>query len=223
MKFDVALAVAWLGRFADAVDAHRDQLTQLDSAIGDGDHGSNMQRGCAAVRTALADAVPATVGTVLVKAGGTLISKVGGASGPLYGSALRAAGKALGDGESASAEQLVEALNVAIAALAKLGAAQPGDKTMLDAWTPAVAALGEAVTGGDGLASAARAAAEAAEQGAAATVPLQARKGRASYLGPRSIGHRDPGASSTVLLFAALAEVTRDAPGATRDAPGAAG
>lgn len=203
---DTATASAWIRAVAAAVEEHRDQLTQLDAAIGDADHGANMSRGFTAVVAALAEFEPVTVGDVLVKTGSTLMSTVGGASGPLYGTAFRAAGKAL-TGPTASPEQLVAALHAATAAVTQLGAATLGDKTMLDALAPAVTALEEAVFHGADLSAAAAAAAKAAEDGAHSTIPLQARKGRASYLGPRSIGHQDPGAASTALIFTALAGV----------------
>ncbi|MBM7860676.1 dihydroxyacetone kinase subunit DhaL [Lentzea nigeriaca] len=203
---DIALASTWIRAVATAVEEHRDQLTQLDAAIGDADHGANMSRGFTAVSAALETFEPATVGDVLVKTGSTLMSTVGGASGPLYGAAFRAAGKVLTE-PSASPRQLVEALHAATAAVTQLGAATLGDKTMLDALAPAVTALEEALFHGADLAAATAAAAKAAEDGAHATTPLQARKGRASYLGPRSIGHQDPGATSTALIFTTLAAV----------------
>ncbi|MEV6108732.1 dihydroxyacetone kinase subunit DhaL [Streptomyces sp. NPDC051940] len=187
----------WLLAAAASVDREAARLTELDSAIGDADHGANLQRGFTAVVAALEAEPPQTPGAVLVLAGRQLISKVGGASGPLYGTLLRRTGKALGDAAEVSDEQLCEALAAGVAAVAELGKAVPGDKTMIDALTPAVEALP------DGYA----AAREAAEKGALDTVPLQARKGRASYLGERSIGHQDPGATSSALLVAALAEV----------------
>lgn len=186
----------WLVEAAAAVDREADRLTELDSAIGDADHGTNLRRGFAAVATALSEESPSTPGAVLVLAGRRLISTVGGASGPLYGTLLRRAGKALGDGERVSREQLRDALRVGVEAVAKLGGATAGDKTLLDALVPAVEAL-------DTSWAAAR---EAAEEGARATVPLQARKGRASYLGERSVGHQDPGATSVALLVGTLAE-----------------
>ncbi|MEU9012254.1 dihydroxyacetone kinase subunit DhaL [Streptomyces sp. NPDC048479] len=190
----------WLTAAAVSVDREADRLTELDSAIGDADHGSNLQRGFTAVTAVLEKEAPQTPGAVLTLAGRQLISTVGGASGPLYGTLLRRTGKALGEDSEVTPGQFAEALGVGVAAVAQLGGAKAGDKTMLDALEPAVAALG------DTTASFA-AAREAAEQGALATVPLQARKGRASYLGERSIGHQDPGATSSALLIAALAEV----------------
>ncbi|CAL9361448.1 PEP-dependent dihydroxyacetone kinase, ADP-binding subunit DhaL [Streptomyces sp. enrichment culture] len=186
----------WMTATAASVDREAERLTALDSPIGDADHGSNLQRGFAAVKAALDKEPPGTPGGVLTLAGRQLISTVGGASGPLYGTLLRRAGKALGDEAEVSAEQLTEALRAGVDAVMTLGGAAPGDKTMIDALVPAVDALGESFA----------AARTAAEEGAVATTPLQARKGRASYLGERSIGHQDPGATSSALLVAALAE-----------------
>ncbi|MFC9504342.1 dihydroxyacetone kinase subunit DhaL [Streptomyces sp. NPDC057002] len=186
----------WMTATAASVDREAERLTALDSPIGDADHGSNLQRGFTAVAAALEKEAPGTPGAVLTLAGRQLISTVGGASGPLYGTLLRRTGKALGDAAEVSAEQLAEALRTGVDAVMTLGGAAPGDKTMIDALVPAVDALGDSF-------AAARA---AAEEGAVATTPLQARKGRASYLGERSIGHQDPGATSSALLVAALAE-----------------
>ncbi|WP_042407379.1 dihydroxyacetone kinase subunit DhaL [Streptacidiphilus carbonis] len=199
----------WMAGMAKAVDRERDRLTELDAAIGDGDHGISLQRGFTAVEAALSAASAGTPGAVLMLAGRTLVSSVGGASGPLYGSALRAMGKALADSGGADAEQVVAGLAAARDAIAALGGARGGDKTMLDAWIPAVDGFDSAVAAGEALQAAALAAAAAAEGGAEATVPLEARKGRASYLGPRSVGHLDPGAASTVLLFRALADAVQ--------------
>ncbi|WP_367325241.1 dihydroxyacetone kinase subunit DhaL [Streptomyces sp. HUAS ZL42] len=186
----------WMKATAASVVREAERLTALDSPIGDADHGINLQRGFTAVTATLEQEAPATPGEVLTLAGRRLISTVGGASGPLYGTLLRRTGKALGDAAEVSAEQFAQALREGVDAVMTLGGATPGDKTMVDALVPAVDALG------DGFA-AARA---AAEEGALATTPLQARKGRASYLGERSIGHQDPGATSSALLIAALAE-----------------
>jgi dihydroxyacetone kinase-like protein len=193
---DAAFFRRWMTATAASVDREAERLTALDSPIGDADHGSNLQRGFNAVVPALEKEAPATPGAVLVLAGRQLISTVGGASGPLYGTLLRRTGKALGEAAEVSEEQLTEALRAGVDAVMQLGGAAPGDKTMIDALVPAVEALG------DGF-DAARA---AAEQGALATTPLQARKGRASYLGERSIGHQDPGATSAALLVAGLTE-----------------
>ncbi|MFD7427140.1 dihydroxyacetone kinase subunit DhaL [Streptomyces sp. NPDC059818] len=185
----------WMTTTAAAVDREAAHLTELDSAIGDADHGSNLQRGFTAVVAALEKESPQTPGAVLMLAGRQLISTVGGASGPLYGTLLRRTGKALGDAPTVTLEELAQALGTGVAAVAQLGGAQAGDKTMLDALLPAAEALGTSL----------EAARDAARAGAVATVPLQARKGRASYLGERSIGHQDPGAASSALLIAALA------------------
>ncbi|RGD61666.1 dihydroxyacetone kinase subunit L [Kitasatospora xanthocidica] len=206
MDFDTPLAEAWVRAIAAAVEKERARLTDLDSAIGDGDHGSNLQRGFAAALTALDGLQPAGPGAVLTKTGTTLISKVGGASGPLYGKAFRAIGAALPDPAAPAA--VAEALSAGLDAIRLLGKAAPGDKTIVDAWTPAVAAFRATAATGADLPTAAAAAAEAAEQGARDTIPLQARKGRASYLGERSIGHQDPGATSTALVFRTLADIT---------------
>ncbi|MCF3181804.1 dihydroxyacetone kinase subunit L [Streptomyces polychromogenes] len=187
----------WLEAAAVAVEREADRLTELDSPIGDADHGANLLRGFTAVRTALAGADPSTApGALLQLAGRTLISTVGGASGPLYGTLLRRTGKELGEDPEVSDTALHRALEAGVGAVAQLGGAAPGDKTMLDALTPGVAALGTSY----------RAARDAAEAGALATVPILARKGRASYLGERSIGHQDPGATSSALLLTALAD-----------------
>ena len=198
---------AWMAETEQSVNRERDRLTELDAAIGDGDHGVSLQRGFTAVGAALAAAEQVALpGAVLLLAGRTLVSSVGGASGPLYGSALRAMGKALGDAQGADGKQVGAALAAGRDAIAGLGGARGGDKTMLDAWIPAVAGFEFAVAGGGSLDAAAQFAAGAAEGGADETVPMEARKGRASYLGPRSVGHLDPGAASTVLLFRALAD-----------------
>jgi phosphoenolpyruvate---glycerone phosphotransferase subunit DhaL len=202
----VATAVsvtAWMREASAAVAVEADHLTQLDSAIGDGDHGVNMTRGFSAVVEAV-DGSEEPPGKQLILAGKTLVSKVGGASGPLWGTALRRAGRAVGSAEALDGTQLVEALTAGLAGVVELGAAEPGDKTMVDALAPAAAALRAAVERGAPLAEGLEAAANAAADGARSTVPMQARKGRASYLGERSIGHEDPGASSTALIVAAL-------------------
>ncbi|GAA3276465.1 dihydroxyacetone kinase subunit DhaL [Streptomyces lavendulae] len=187
----------WLDAAAAAVEREADRLTELDSPIGDADHGSNLQRGFVAVRAALAGAdASAPPGALLQLAGRTLISTVGGASGPLYGTLLRRTGKELGEAAEVSDEQVREALDAGVDAVARLGGAAPGDKTMLDALVPGVAALATSYAD----------AADAADAGAVATTPMLARKGRASYLGERSIGHQDPGATSSALLLRALAD-----------------
>ncbi|HEX6487735.1 MAG TPA: dihydroxyacetone kinase subunit DhaL [Candidatus Dormibacteraeota bacterium] len=194
-----------------SVTAERDYLVQLDAAIGDGDHGTNMQRGFAAVVQALDGEVGAPPGRLLSLAGKTLVSTVGGASGPLWGSALRSAGRTLGDASSFEGPALVALLEAALAAIKDLGQAEVGDKTMVDALEPAVAALRESLAAGHDLTPSLAVAAAAAEAGMHATTPMQARKGRASYLGERSIGHQDPGATSTALILRALEKAVGEA------------
>jgi phosphoenolpyruvate---glycerone phosphotransferase subunit DhaL len=225
---DTEVFRAWITAAAAVIEANRDHLTQLDAAIGDADHGINLSRGFAAVLAALDDRVPdakasgtraATPGAVLTLTGATLISKVGGASGPLYGMAFRRAGKALGTAETVGLPELEQALTAALAGVQQLGAAREGDKTMVDALAPATRAFSKAIAEGASAADALAALAAAAAEGAAATVQLQARKGRASYLGPRSVGHEDPGAASTALILAALRDTASDS--ASGDAAGA--
>jgi phosphoenolpyruvate---glycerone phosphotransferase subunit DhaL len=201
---DAALAEAWMREYATAIAAAKNELTKLDQAIGDGDHGANMSRGMTAAAGKLGGESP---GDVLKGVGRTLISTVGGASGPLYGTALRETAKALGDDQEVDDATFAAALRAGLAGIVRLGKAEEGDKTMVDAWVPALDALDAALGSGSSLADAAAEAAKAAAAGVEATVPMQARKGRASYLGPRSVGHPDPGATSTTMLFAALAKV----------------
>ena len=204
---DAAFFREWLIEAAAVVESQRDHLTQLDAAIGDADHGINLARGFGAVTAALEQASTPTPGSVLTLAGSTLISKVGGASGPLYGMAFRQAGKALGGAAQADPRALGEALQAALAGVQKLGAANQGEKTMVDALAPAVSAFSEAIAEGASTGAALSALADAAAAGAQATIAMQALKGRASYLGPRSVGHEDPGAASTALILAALRDV----------------
>lgn len=204
---DATVIRAWLAECARLIEAHRDNLTALDAAIGDADHGVNLTRGFVAAQAAVAEKNPASPGQVLTTVGNALVSKVGGAAGPLYGTAFRRAGKALGTEPDVTAAQFGAALEAAAAGVRELGAAAPGDKTMVDALVPAVEAFQAAVRGGQSVEKAVVAAAEAAESGAEATIPMQAQRGRASYLGPRSVGHKDPGATSTALLLRALVQV----------------
>lgn len=192
--------VAWIRAFRDAVQQHKDELTRLDSEIGDADHGSNMARGLDAVVAKLEPA-PATAAELFKTVGMTLVSSVGGASGPLYGTLFLRMGPALSSDE-VDATALGAALRAGVEGVVARGKAERGDKTMIDALSPALEAWDAAA--GDGPAAAARAAAEAAARGRDATEPLVARKGRASYLGERSAGHLDPGATSATLLLEAL-------------------
>src|ERR671936_780631 len=183
---DSGTITTWMSLSNTAIQAERNRLVQLDAAIGDGAHGTNMARGFEAVVKALAAEPGSPPGKLLITAGKTLVSTVGGASGPLWGSALRRAGRALGDASSFDGPQLVQAFDALVAGVVDLGAAQQGDKTMVDALAPAAAALKAALETGQPVAEALRAATAAAEAGVRATVPMQARKGRASYLGARS-------------------------------------
>lgn len=198
---------AWIMAAARVIDEQRDHLTQLDAAIGDADHGINLARGFTAVLSALDTAEPMTPGEVLTLTGSTLISKVGGASGPLYGMAFRKAGKALGAARDVDLPALADALEAALAGVQQLGAAREGDKTMVDALASATSAFSKALAEGASQAAALSVLAEAARAGALATISMQALKGRASYLGPRSVGHEDPGAASTALILGALRDV----------------
>ena len=197
--------VDWISRFGDAVTEKREWLTELDSAIGDADHGANMARGMAAVREKLAAGAPATADELLKSVGMTLVSSVGGASGPLYGTFFLRMGMTTGAVTELDAVGLAAALRAGLEGIVARGKAEAGDKTMFDAMAPAVDALDAAISEGADLSTAARKAADAAAAGRDATEPLVARKGRASYLGERSAGHLDPGAASTALLFDTLA------------------
>jgi dihydroxyacetone kinase-like protein len=202
-KVNTGTVHRWFVEAASTFHEQRDYLTQLDAAIGDADHGTNMDRGFTALLEKL-DGFDGPPGKLLTTAGSTLVSTVGGASGPLWGTALRRAGRSLGSGDEFDGAHLATALEAALDGVVELGAAQEGDKTMVDALGPAVRVFRESIDDGAPVAAALGAAREAAEQGMKATVPLQAQKGRASYLGERSIGHQDPGATSTVLILAAL-------------------
>ena len=197
---------AWVRRFADLVVEGRDHLTELDSAIGDADHGTNMDRGMKAAVAALNELGPAGAGPMLSKVGMTLVSTVGGASGPLYGTLFMRIGSALGDVPAVPPEQVAAALRAGLDGVVARGKAQPEDKTMYDALAPAVDALEAGLKDGLGLTEALALAREAADAGRDATIPMLARKGRASYLGERSVGHQDPGATSVALLVAAAAD-----------------
>ncbi|MFT7840137.1 dihydroxyacetone kinase subunit DhaL [Saccharothrix sp. BKS2] len=201
---------AALRSVAAVVAAHRDELVRLDREIGDGDHGENLRRGFDALVSKLDEgALPASPSAVLRLAATTLISTVGGAAGPLYGTALLRASTAVGDVAVLGAAEVAAALGSALEGVVARGKAEVGDKTMVDALTPAVAAASSVAATGGGVAEVLEAAAGAADQGAGSTVPLVARKGRASYLGERSAGHGDPGARSTALILRALAEAAR--------------
>ncbi|HOA24167.1 MAG TPA: dihydroxyacetone kinase subunit DhaL [Aggregatilineales bacterium] len=201
---------AWIHDLARVYKENRQYLTRLDSAIGDADHGINMDRGFTKVLDKLPDVEEKGLSDILKTVGMTLVSTVGGASGPLYGTFFMRAGMAVGDKEALTNGDVVEMFDAGLQGVLQRGKAELEDKTMVDAMVPAVNALKASVEAGESISQALKAAAEAAEQGMQATIPLQARKGRASYLGERSIGHQDPGATSTYLLFKSAAETWSD-------------
>ncbi|MFE4951501.1 dihydroxyacetone kinase subunit DhaL [Leifsonia sp. NPDC056665] len=207
MALDTNWVTSWVSGAATAVGEHKGELNTLDREIGDGDHGENMDRGFRASVEALAKLpADATPSAALRSVAMTLISTVGGASGPLYGTAFLKAAEPVGDADPIDGATLVALLTAARDGIVSRGKAQSGDKTMIDAWTPAVDAASAALAAGSDPVAILDAAATAAEQGSDATIPLVARKGRASYLGERSAGHRDPGAQSTALILRAAAE-----------------
>ena len=210
MSLDAAWAQRWIELAAADIAEQRDYLVDLDRAIGDGDHGENMDRGFKAALEALGQAQPASVAEVLKTVAKTLMSTVGGAAGPLYGTAFLRASKAAGDGEldGAGAAAVIAG---ALEGIQARGKATTGEKTMVDAWTPALEAARAAAESGSDAAAVFEAVATAAEAGAASTEPMRATKGRASYLGERSIGHLDPGAVSTSLILRAAARAAGEA------------
>ena len=191
--------INWINRCADALTAAQDELTAFDTVIGDGDHGLNMQRGFAKAKEKLATEAGKDLGSLSKSVGMTLLSTVGGASGPLYGTFFIKAATALNGKNEAELPTLAQAI-------AARGHAVAGDKTMVDVWLPVSEALKQAAAGGTDLQAALQAAAQTAQAQAEATIPLVAKKGRASYLGERSAGHKDPGAASSALLLQCLAE-----------------
>ncbi|HWT23075.1 MAG TPA: dihydroxyacetone kinase subunit DhaL [Solirubrobacteraceae bacterium] len=199
----------WLRRFAADIAANKALLVKLDTAIGDGDHGTNMDRGMRKVLEKLDDLDGGDVGATLKAVGMALVSSVGGAAGPLYGTLFLQMGQSAAGRDSLDLEGWTAALDAGVKGVQARGKAQEGDKTMLDALLPAVEALRSAAGEGAGLAEALERSAGAARAGMEATIPLEARKGRASYLGPRSVGHQDPGATSSHLLLRAAADAAR--------------
>jgi dihydroxyacetone kinase-like protein len=199
-------AVRWVRAFAATIAEQKEFLTDLDSAIGDADHGINMDRGMRAAVTKLDSVPPGDVGTLFKTVGMTLVSTVGGAGGPLYGTLFLQLGSATAGRPEIDEGGWLEALSAAVKGVQARGKAEAGDKTMLDALMPARDALAEAVQEGAGFSDALRRSTEAAETGMKATIPLVARKGRASYLGERSAGHQDPGATSSYLLLKTAAD-----------------
>jgi phosphoenolpyruvate---glycerone phosphotransferase subunit DhaL len=197
--------LAVIEEMAAAMEEHRRALTRLDSEIGDGDHGNNMHRGFQAALERLEATTPQSPADALKAVSTALISKVGGAAGPLYGTAFLRASSALSGKEDLSPEDVAEAIGAALSGVKQRGKAEEGDKTMVDALAPAAEAAKEAASAGSGAGEVFRAAAEAAGEGAEATVELTAKRGRASYLGERAAGHMDPGARSSYLLLDAAA------------------
>ena len=198
--------LAWLSRFSQLVTENRSYLTELDSAIGDADHGSNMARGMTAVMEKIAATPSTAIDELFKQVGMTLVSSVGGASGPLYGTFFLRFGTSAGAVTELDGAALVAALRAGLGGIVARGKAELGDKTMFDAMSPAIDAFDSELTSGAEVAASAAVAFAAATRGRDATKPLVARKGRASYLGDRSAGHLDPGATSTALLFQALSE-----------------
>ena len=198
---------AWVRAFATLVAENKEHLTQLDAAIGDADHGTNMDRGLRAVIAALDGSEPANAATLFKDVGMTLVRTVGGASGPLFGTFFLRVGTSLGETTEVAATEFATALRSGLDGIVARGKAVAGDKTMYDALAPAVDAIQAALAAGESLGAALRAAHGAAAEGRDKTVPMLARKGRASYLGERSIGHQDPGATTVALLLQAAADV----------------
>ncbi|MFN8483733.1 MAG: dihydroxyacetone kinase subunit DhaL [Anaerolineae bacterium] len=206
MAVDRQHVVEWIQAYVAVVRENRDYLTQLDAAIGDADHGANMDRGFQAVLTKLPTVADKDIGAILKTVGMTLVSTVGGAGGPLYGTLFMQAGQAEAGKNEMSDQDVVAMFEAALKGVIVRGKAEVGDKTMVDTLTPAVTALKAAVDGGAPIKEALQQAAAAAEEGMKGTIPLVARKGRASYLGERSAGHQDPGATSSYLLIKTAAE-----------------
>lgn len=199
--------LAWLTEYRRVIGENKDYLTSLDSAIGDADHGINMDRGFGAVVAKLPAVAASDIGNILKTVGMTLVSTVGGAGGPLYGTFFMRAGAAVANKTELTAQDLLAALEAGLEGVQQRGKATPGEKTMVDALTPARDAMRAALQNGSDASQALRAAADAAEAGMKATIPMLATKGRASYLGERSIGHQDPGATSSFLLLKTMSEV----------------
>lgn len=202
--------ISWLEKLSAVMKENKDLLTELDAAIGDADHGINMDRGFGKVLQKLDFVKEQDLGTIFKTVGLTLMSSVGGASGPLYGTFFTKAGMVLADKDEMDRADLVAFLKAGIEGLVQRGRAVQGDKTMYDVWAPVRDTVETAVEGGASLKDILTAAVKAAEKGVQDTIPLQARKGRASYLGQRSIGHKDPGAVSSCLMIRTLQQILND-------------
>ncbi len=202
--------VAWIRRSANVLEENKRYLTDLDAAIGDADHGINMDRGFKRVMNQLPSTEDKDIGSILKMTGMALISSVGGAGGPLYGTLFMRAGMATAGKYELSSTDVAQMLEAALDGVLQRGKAHPGDKTMVDALQPAIDAYKEALEKGEEITPALQESVKAAHEGMEATIPMQARKGRASYLGERSIGHQDPGATSSYLLLKALLNVVQN-------------
>lgn len=211
MALNKQQVIEWLIRCGEVFARERDFLTQLDTEIGDGDHGLNMNRGFNKVVEKLPTVVDKDIGFILKNTGMTLLSSVGGASGPLFGTFFIRAAQVADAKQSLNLAELKQMIQDGAAGVTSRGKAQPGDKTMCDVWGPVVDSLEQSLQQQLGVTKALQQAAVQAELAAQATIPLQARKGRASYLGERSIGHQDPGATSVMLLIKTLAAIAEDA------------
>ncbi len=207
MTITKAEVLDWLRAYGQVIEDQKDYLTELDSVIGDADHGANMHRGFKAVLVKLPSVEDKDIGTILKTVGMTLLSTVGGAGGPLYSTLFIQAGNMLNGKEEMTLSDWAAALEAAKIGVVKLGKAEPGDKTMVDALTPAVEVLRKATENGHTTSDALEESAQAAKEGMEATIPLVARKGRASYLGERSAGHQDPGATSSFMLLETAVKV----------------
>lgn len=201
-----AQLVKWIEDLAEVLKENREYLTELDAAIGDADHGINMVRGFGKVLEKLPQVNNNDIGSILKTTGMTLLSSVGGASGPLYGTFFMRGGMAMGSRQQLTSEDVLELLQAGVEGIVQRGRPQVGDKTMYDVWVPALEAYRNALSAGSDLMTALRSSVDAARQGMEETISMQARKGRASYLGARSVGHQDPGATSSYLMLKALME-----------------
>jgi len=212
MQITAEHVIRFVEGIAARIKLHRDELTALDSAIGDADHGTNMDRGFSTVLEKLPTVADKDIGTILKTVGMTLVSTVGGASGPLYGTAFIRAGMAMADRYELTPAEVVVALEAALEGIMARGKAQRGEKTMLDALGPGIDVLKEAQSNGEDFTAAMRRSVAAVEAGMKATIPMLATKGRASYLGERSIGHQDPGATSVFHIAQVLLETIESIP-----------
>lgn len=219
MEITAEHMLQFLERVAERIADRREELTQLDSPIGDADHGANLDRGFSAVLARLPALADQDIGAILRNAGTTLVSTVGGSSGPLYGTAFIRAGGVLAGKRTASSADILAALEAGLEGIIARGKAQPGEKTMIDTIAPCTAAFRAAIADNDDMLPALRRAVGAAEAGMRATIPMLATKGRASYLGERSIGHQDPGATSAYYLMLSFLEVVEESAGESRHSP----